>query len=221
MRLAVLKALALDGGIEREITVADPDLATRLGQDADHVESLLCELEEATCITRRDTESGQQIRLTGHGVDLLQAEYDEYRDLFGSVSLVSVTGTVTDGMGEGKHYISLAGYQQQFRKQLGYEPFPGTLNVELDGETAARRDRIDSLDGISIAEWEDGERTYGGATCYPTEVHVDGASFEPAHILVPDRTHHDDRVIEVIAPVKLRDALPLESDDEVALDVSE
>lgn len=220
-RLAVLKALAHDGGIEREIPVANPGLATRLELSSDRVESLLCELEEATCISRRATETGQRIRLTAHGVDLLQAEFEDYRDLFESAPRVSVTGTVADGMGEGKHYISLAGYQRQFQAQLGYSPFLGTLNVELNGETAAGRGRIETLDGLPIVEWEDEERTYGAATCYSAEVHADGKSFEPAHILIPDRTHHDDRVVEVIAPVKLRDALSLESEDEVSLDISE
>jgi riboflavin kinase len=219
-KLAVLKALALDGGIDQEIPVVNPGLATRLELSAARVESLLSELEEATCIARRDTESGERIRLTSHGVDLLRAEYDDYRGLF-DATLVPITGTVTDGMGEGKHYTSLAGYQRQFQEQLGYRPFPGTLNVEIDGETAARRGHIETLDGVPIVEWEDEERTYDAATCYSTEIHAHGKSFDQAHILIPDRTHHDDRVVEVIAPVKLRDALSLESEDEVVLDVSE
>jgi riboflavin kinase len=219
--LAVLKAIAIDGGAESEISVSGIGLETELNLSADRTKSLLCDLEETGLIIRRDTESGCCVRLTREGVDRLRAEYFEFRDVFKSVPVVSMTGTVVDGMGEGKHYISLDGYQRQFQEQLGYEPFPGTLNVELDDKSVYRRRHIERLDGLRIDEWEDEERTYGGATCYPVNIRSDSESFERTHILVPDRSQHDDQVIEAIAPVKLRDALSLESGDEVTLDVSD
>ena len=35
-------------------------------------------------------------------------------------------------MGEGSYYMSLKGYKKQFKEKLGYEPFPGTLNLKLE-----------------------------------------------------------------------------------------
>ena len=38
---------------------------------------------------------------------------------------------IVSGMGEGAYYMSLKGYRNQFIEKLGYEPYPGTLNVKL------------------------------------------------------------------------------------------
>ncbi len=72
-----------------------------------------------------------------------------------------------------------------------------------------------------IESWEDDDRTYGAATCYPADVAADDQRFEPAHVIVPDRTHHDEENIEVIAPVKLRDELGLDDDETLSIHLTE
>ncbi len=79
-------------------------------------------------------------------------------------------GEVTGGMGEGRHYISLSGYMKQFKDRLGYEPFPGTLNVRLDDRRGPRPRRDDRPRRGPIDGWEDDERTFGPATCYAASV---------------------------------------------------
>jgi riboflavin kinase len=124
-------------------------------------------------------------------------------------------------MGEGRHYISLPGYMRQFEAKLGYEPFLGTLNVELDERSVRERGHLSSFEPITIEGWEDDERTYGPAYCYPVSVESGDGEYEPAHVIAPERTHHGEEKLEVIAPEKLRDVLTLADGDEVTVHVSE
>lgn len=219
--LATLKQLALDGGLGRPVHVSCSELSGKLGVSAQTVSRRLRELEETDHVSRQLVDDGQNVRITDKGESALHGEYYEYRRLFTSDDRPDLEGTVTDGMGEGKHYISLDGYQRQFDERLGYEPFPGTLNVAVDDDTP-HRDRLqETIDGVRIDEWSDEERTYGAATCYPVTVEGDAEEFSPAHILVPDRTHHDEQIVEVIAPVELRAELAIDAGSEVTLRVAE
>jgi riboflavin kinase len=77
-------------------------------------------------------------------------------------------------------------------------------------------------DPIDIDGWEDEERTYGPAYCYPATVETaDGERYEPAHVIAPERTHHDDDQLEVIAPDKLRDELALDDGDQITIHVTQ
>lgn len=114
-------------------------------------------------------------------------------------------GEVTSGLGKGKEFVTLDGYVEQFLGKLGYEPYPGTLNVELED---APNGEFEDLDSIRIEGWEDGDRSFGVVDCYPATVHRDGTDV-PLHVLVPRRTDHDPSTLEMIAPVNLRDAFDL------------
>ncbi|OYR89260.1 hypothetical protein DJ71_04440, partial [Halorubrum sp. E3] len=48
---------------------------------------------------------------------------------------------------------------------------------------------------------------------------ADGERYEAVHAIVPDRTHHDDDQLELIAPDRLRDALDLADGDAVEVRV--
>jgi riboflavin kinase len=126
-------------------------------------------------------------------------------------------------MGEGGHYISLSGYMRQFRDRLGYEPFPGTLNVELTAESVRERGELEALteEATPIDGWEDGDRTFGPATCYAARVESDGEAYDGAHVIVPERTHHDATQLELIAPEKLRDDLDLDDGDRLTVHLGE
>jgi riboflavin kinase len=111
---------------------------------------------------------------------------------------------------------------RQFDDRLGYEPFPGTLNVDLADDSVRRRSAVESLDPVPIDGWEDDERTYGPAVCYPATVETaDGRTYEGAHTIAPERTHHDDDQLEIIAPDKLRDELGLGDGDHVTVYVGD
>ena len=214
--LAALKHVALAGGLS-ETKVSCSALGDRLGASTQTASRRLQALESAGLVDRDVVGDGQWIAVTDAGEATLRAEYADYRRLFETDVELVLSGAVTGGMGEGKHYITLPGYAEQFETRLGYEPFPGTLNVDLDAESVRRRGEIAGVDAIPIDAWEDENRTYGAATCYAVTVVADGARYEDAHAIVPDRTHHDDGQLELIAPDRLRDALDLTDGDPVEI----
>jgi len=220
--LATLKLLALDGGLAGEVKVSCSGLAERLDASTQTASRRLQGLEEAGLLEREIVGDGQWVAVTDDGEHALRREHEDYRRLFEEPGHVELTGTVTGGMGEGRHYISLPGYMEQFRERLGYEPFAGTLNLELTDESVRRRSALESLDPVPIDGWEDDERTYGPAVCYPATVEtVDGDAYDDAHVIVPVRTHHDEDQLEVIAPAKLRDELGLADDDHLTIHVQD
>ena len=115
-----------------------------------------------------------------------------------------LTGVVTQGLGDAQHFIPLPGYLEQFKEKLGYEPFAGTLNIELEGKSISDQERVPASKEITIEGWDDGERSYGPAYCYPSELETARGTYSDVHIIKPERTRHDANVIELIAPVNLR-----------------
>ncbi|WP_153952520.1 DUF120 domain-containing protein [Halosegnis longus] len=218
--LTTLKELALAGSIDGPTTVTCAAVAERLDASNQTASRRLQRLESAGLIEREMLGDGQRVTLTDDGERVLRSEYEQYRHIFERDLSVAFDGHVTSGMGEGRHYISLPGYMEQFEEKLGYEPFLGTLNVELDDESVAARSRMDSFEPVRIDGWEGDDRTYGPAFCWPATVETDEESFETAHVIAPERTHHDADKLEIIAPVKLRDELGLTDDQEVTVRVT-
>jgi len=220
--LAALKLLALDGGLDGEVKVSCSALAERLDASNQTASRRLQRLDDAGLVEREMVSDGQWVSITEDGEWSLKREYEDYRRIFETPAGVDLTGTVTSGMGEGRHYISLPGYMEQFEDRLGYEPFLGTLNVELTDESIRARSAMEALDPVPIDGWEDDERTYGPAVCYPAVVETqDDEVYESAHTIAPERTHHDEDQLEVIAPDKLREELGVEDGDHVTVHVEE
>lgn len=212
--LNVLKLLGAEGGVHSRVKVSCSHLADRLDTSDQTVSRRLQSLEDAGAVEREIVADGQWIDVTEEGERLLRSEYEDYRRIFEGESTFELQGEIVTGMGEGSYYIGLEGYQRQFREKLGYEPFEGTLNVELDEDSTRKRSALDGAEGILIEEWENEERTFGAATCYPAYVED-----EEAHVIYPHRTHYPDDMLEVIAPVKLFEELGLEHGDHVTVEV--
>jgi len=118
---------------------------------------------------------------------------------------VRLRGKVASGLGEGRYYISREGYRRQFSEKLGFDPSPGTLNLKLDEPFT-----IEDSDSIEIEGFSDEGRSFGGCRCLPAEVGgVRGA------VVRPERTGYPPDLLELIAPVNLREALGLSDGDEV------
>lgn len=220
--LMILKKLALSGPSTEELTTSCTELADELAVSRQTVSRRLQRLEAVGHIEREVSGDGQKVILTGVGERRLFDEFQDYQRIFGGENIVTFEGNVTSGMGEGQHYISLTGYTEQFENRLGYTPFPGTLNIELAESATHQLRRLERCEKIHIDGWQDDDRTYGPATCHPATLHrqegTDTAT-KPAHVLRPERTHHEDEIMELIAPVELREALDLDDGETVTIEV--
>jgi riboflavin kinase len=219
--LTTLKVLALAGALDGDSKVSCSGLAGKLDASTQTASRRLQHLEEAGLIEREIVSDGQWVSLTADGESQLQREYAQYQRIFEDRVGVTLTGVVTSGMSEGGHYITLPGYMRQFTELLGYEPFAGTLNVDLDPDSIRARARMDAVEPITIEGWEDDERSYGPAFCYPATLEAGEERYDGAHVIAPERTHHGDDHLEIIAPEKLRDRFDLDDDDPITIHVHE
>lgn len=218
--LATLKKLAQQGALGNEIEISLSNIAADLEVSTQTVSRRLRELADAELIDRTRTNEGQRIALLPAGIETLRDEYEEYQAIFNTVPEVSLTGRVTSGMGRGRHFIELDGYNEQFEEKLGYSPFPGTFNVELEDDSLPSRSLLALLPSIQIDEWEEDDNTYGSAVCYPVTVtNSAGSKSANAHILIPDRTDHATSQLELISTHHLREKLGVTDGDGVNIDV--
>ena len=124
-------------------------------------------------------------------------------------------GTITSGMGEGAYYMSMKGYTKQFKTKLGYVPFPGTLNVKLkDKESIEAKRSLDVYTAILVDGFSDGKRTYGWVKCYPAKINGINAA-----LILLERTHHDDSIIELISEENIKKAIKLSTGSKVTIRV--
>ena len=119
----------------------------------------------------------------------------------------TLRGSLVSGLGEGQHYVSREGYLKQFREKLGFEPFPGTLNIMLDRPFDSTRSRAIKIEGFT-----DEGGTFGKCICYRVKV----MGIEAA-IVRPERSSYPPDLVEIIAPIRLRSSLGLSDGDEVML----
>jgi len=165
----------------------------------------LSALEEEGYIARVVSNEGQRVRITDEGVLRLKSEYRDYQKIFEDLQVVKIKGRVASGLGEGQYYISREGYRTQFSDELGFDPSPGTLNLLLDEPFA-----LNDAESIRIEGFCDEGRTFGACRC--RLVKIDGIK---GAIVRPERTSYPTSLLELIAPVNLREALSLSDGDEV------
>lgn len=120
-------------------------------------------------------------------------------------------GTVFSGRGEGSFYVSI--YAREFRRVLGFTPYPGTLNVKLDDDIVDEFNRC--LERIPKHVIEP-PRIEGAklARVYAYPVRINGYS---AWIVRPEITVYSRDVVEIIADKYLRKFFGLEDGDRVSL----
>jgi riboflavin kinase len=175
----------------------------------------LIELQRAGLIERAHSGRGLAVRLTESGRKAVETFLAE-----ASVSLergkneLNFKGTLFTGLNEGGYYISLKGYSKSFFRALGFEPFPGTLNLRLTNEAMVeQRRRLELLEGIKVPGFTDGKRSYGPVKVFRAKV----GGKHPGAVLAIERTHYDSSVLEIISPVNLRKALDLKDGDECSV----
>ena len=159
------------------------------------------------------------VQLTDDGKRFLWKEYADYSNLVTEQRQLLFRGSVTSGLGKGKHFVSLSGYQTQFTAKLGYEPYPGTLNVKLTPPSIRSRLGLEECDSIRIEPWSAEGETYGAADCYPVTLHIPSGIVDRCHAIVPVRTDHDADELELLAPVEIRAEFDLEDGDSVTVEV--
>lgn len=208
--LALYKLVEM--GAHRDVPLSTSLFARSLGLSQQTASRRLIEMEKHGLIERSTFGRTQKIRITKNGLDKLTEMYQVLKPVFDAPKKELVMDAVLfSGLSEGSYYMSLEGYRKQFRSKLGFDPFPGTLNLRVRRESMNERREMNLYPFVPIDEFADKDRTYGGAKCYRALVNgkIAGA------IVVPIRAHYGEDVIEIIAAENLRKSLRLKDGDVV------
>ncbi len=209
-----LLKLAQLGAVNNSIRTSTTRLAKLLNVSQQTASRRLSTLERMGWIRRVLNNRGQIIRIESKGVSELAQVQSILKMATSKKGSLSIRGRIFTGLGEGAYYVRLEGYRKQFRHKLGFNPYPGTLNIQLLTEDDVKEFHLlKATIGIDIHGFVSGDRTFGPVTCYPVIVNNE----QKAAVLLIERTHHHPNVVEIIAPINLREKLSVSDQDVITV----
>lgn len=120
-------------------------------------------------------------------------------------------GRVVSGAREAAFFTQLDWVQVQCQAKLGFKPYPGTLNLEIGEESLSVLEALQGEEGITLMP---PDPKFCVAQAFPLRV----GSLCGAIIIPPEDVNiHRKNIVEVMAPVKLKDALGITDGDSVIL----
>ena len=120
-------------------------------------------------------------------------------------------GTVFSGTGQGKKFIDLPWVKRQIEQKLGFAPYPGTLNLRLTKESIENKKLLEDAEGFVV------EPQAGYCRGVMFRAQIDSVQ---SAIIIPKVPNYPNSVLEVIAPVYLREHLNLTDGSQVTVTVS-
>jgi len=211
----LLALLKLGVRCDRTVLITTQELGRLLNISQQSASRLLCRLEKEGYIQRESSPIGTKVSLTSKAMgELLEAYKILHKTFTGLQYEMILCGKVFTGLGEGKYYVTLPYYYRMWQEKLGFSPYPGTLNIRLEPEYIRLRKILENIPAIEIKGYSNKLRSYGGVKCFKGEIE----NIECALLLI-ERTHYGPDVIEIIAPVCLREKLKLKDGDKVKVRV--
>jgi riboflavin kinase len=214
--ISTLVELVKLGAAGSSSDISSSRLGEALGLTQQAASQRLIELEQAGLISRVHSGRALKVRVTPSGIRAVRAFYGELRSAFEKApASLTFSGTVFSGIGKGRYYVGHPEYQKRFADALGYRPYPGTLNVKLEGVSQiAQLETLRSMGGIRIGGFTKAGESFSALTCF------NGAlADEKITLLFIDVTHYNETVAELISPVYLRGKLKIRDGSTVTFSV--
>ena len=215
----ILSELLLCGAKNNYIELTTKEIAQKIKRSQQLASKELLELECLGFIKRNKKSKKYAIKVTEKGY---QEVYNLFLFLKTAIEsfkyVINFEGRIIAGMGEGAYYMSLNEYKKQFKEKLGYEPYPGTLNIKLTSMlyVEAKKEML-KYPSVLIEGFSDQSRTFGWVKCYPA--YINDSTNINSYILILERTHYDDSIMEIIAPFSIKEQFSLKNGDYVKLKV--
>ena len=199
------------------VSVTTSSLGKSIKKSQQAVSKHLLELDKNQFIKRIISGRNISVKITPKGyTEMVKLSSILQKSLDSSPSHVELKGTLVSGLGEGAYYMGLKGYTKQFQTKIGYIPYPGTLNVRLDQKIHQEAmQQFETLNGIKIKSFSDGKRTFGWVKCFAAK--LDNST--NCELIILERTHHDDSIIELISKSCLRKTAKLKDGSKVSIKI--
>jgi len=218
------------------IEITSVQISKVIGKSQQTTSKGLIDLEMGGFIERLKNNKKFKIKITQEGYEIVTTLYELIEKSLKrpKIKQVIFKGKIVSGMGEGSYYMSLNGYKKQFKEKLGYEPFPGTLNLRLEDKTYMdRKKELTNFPSIYIDGFKDENRTFGWVKCYPAFLTLENDQSKDTYdnkvkkdttfinltsaILALERTHHDNRLLEIISPHGIKETANVKNGDIVTI----
>ena len=206
-------------GKRKEIQINSTEFGDILNVSQQTASRRIQNLEELNWIRRSIDGKQQNIEITELGTEIM---LNMYRTLKKILDAILIAGEVSEGIGEGGYYVAIKGYYEQFKDKLGFEPYIGTLNLDLDViNHSLLREKLNDMRFVKINGFKDENRNYGDVKCHHCYVFPlkDKENKVKAAILNIDRTHHGKNIVEILAEPFLRDYFKLKDGDKVIIEL--
>ena len=213
--ILTLSYLLSKGAKHNFVSITTSALGKSINKSQQAASKHLLELEKDGFIERIMSGRNVSVKITSKGYSEIMKLFTAIRSGLDSLpSFVELKGTLVSGMGEGAYYMSLKGYTKQFKKKIGYVPFPGTLNVSLTKkEYIEAAGQFDALAGVMINGFSDGKRTYGWVKCFNAKLNKS----TNCELIRLERTAHDKTIVELISKTNLRKSAKLSDGSKVTI----
>jgi len=203
------------GASKTPIRISTTQLSEKIGGSQQSASRHLQVLEREGLLERKISTGGSKVTITSDGLAELDLVLQELKwHLEGKeAETIIFEGEVVSGLFQGAYYISKEGYQRQIIHKLGFEAFPGTLNVKIKEEEYNKRQKLERGLSIRLEGFKDEERAFGAARIYPCIINDE----EEGAMIVAERSSHDYSVLEIISPQYLRRKMELADGDKIKL----
>jgi len=210
----LLVLLATKGAYRDDLKLSLSWLASQLNVSRQTAARRLLELGGQGLIKRVPGPRGQSVRITPAGLAALRLMHRELEAIFGlKPRSFKLAGRVVSGVGEGSYYMNQRGYREQFKRELGFDPYPGTLDIKLDEASLDLKTMLAQLPGKQVEGFKTSERTFG-----PVKFFSGKLKGKRVALVLPIRSHYTD-VVELVAKEKLRKSLGLKDGAKIEVEV--
>ena len=125
--------------------------------------------------------------------------------------MLGLTGKVVSGVEKAAFFTQLDWVQEQCMQKLGFKPYPGTLNIEIEEDDISIVEALKREEGFKLIP---PDPNFCAATVLPVNIGgVKGAIVVPAENV----NIHENKIVEVVAGLSLRVALDVTDGDVVTL----
>ncbi len=211
-----LYSLANKGAIHNKTTITTRELGEILKVSQQTASRRVSQCVKQGYLNRVHTADGMILQITDKGREELLHVLSNLEIAFTPPEdEIVIQGTVVTGLGEGAYYVEI--YSSKLRAALGFKPHLGTLNVKITDEDSRKAiGRMKNTPPLVLSGFTHRGRTFGDVICYRVKVNK---KIEAA-VVIAQRTHHSEEILEVVAAINIREALSLVDNDKITLTVT-